>query len=618
MSAAGTPGNDDPNQPRADEDQWAPPPAEGDDAWGHSPYTAPGQPPQAPADGQDPGVAPPPMWGTGQHAGDLWGPALPPPDAFGSPAAAPPDAFGAVPPPQYGQATHQASPPGPVPPPPYVNQAASPGAGPAPVPTYGGPAAPPPPTYGSPAPPTYGSPAPPTYGTPAPQPVYGTPAAPPQPDGAQFVPRNEPWVVQSKQRRGFPKTLVLTVAGALIVVGGGGFGLFTLVSGDAEPDPAKVPTSQVADALFTTDASAPDGFDQEIADIASAGNTVVAAGFEVDETSSHPRFVVSTDRGRTWQVAPIRAEDGNATVGGRPDTVVGTPGAWLALGGASGDRHAWTSADGRSWTQIKERLTAFQADDHIEALARAGQTYVAVGRRGADEDGSPVVWLSPDGRSWQRMDGKKLKLPAATGKPGRLSYVAASGDTLLLTGELIKSKGSLAAVWRSSDGGRTWTALPAPSADGAFGPVHLAAGANGFFALRESKDGDNRVGAVFQSANGDDWRPVGSVRSSNGTPLNPRRITAGDQGFAVLMAGPDGREAIYQSSDGAVWQHAADLGDTGGPGPAGFAVTGGTTVIGGTRRGTDQNFYLAVANGPGSLSDVDLAKVAGAVTTKRS
>jgi hypothetical protein len=617
VNAAGRSEDDGPNQPQAEENQWASLPADGDDPSGRPPF-APGQPVPA-ADGQDPGQAPPPAWGS----------PMPPFDAFNSPAAPPLDAFGAVPPPDYGPAvsppTTPAAPQEPfsesVPPPSYFYQAAPPEA-------FSENAAPenhlasPPPVYFDPTAPEQGRthPTPSNAGRPVPQQAFGPPTASSQYASAHRhwePPHNEPWVVKTKPQRRFPTALVIIVTGALIVVGGGGYGVFTLVSDRGDADTGGVPTSQVADALFASDPKAPDGFDQGITDVVSTGGTVVATGFEVDGATSRPRFIVSTDQGRTWRTAPITAEDRSAEVAGEPEAVVGTPGGWLALGRAGADWRAWTSTDGRSWAQAKDRLTAFQADDHIAALTRTGQTFVAAGRRGSDEDSSPVVWLSSDGRSWERLDGKRLKLPATTGKPGRLGYLAASGNTLLLTGQLTKAKSNVAAVWRSTDGGRTWTAPEAPSVAGAFGPVHLAAGAGGFFALRESKDGDNRFGAVFRSADGDDWQSAGSVKNADGTPVNPQRIVAGDQGFALLAAGSDDQRALYQSSDGATWQKAADLSQVAGDASR-FAVSAGGAVIGGTRRGPDQDFYLAVANGPGSLSEVDLTKVSGAVSPGKS
>jgi hypothetical protein len=448
------------------------------------------------------------------------------------------------------------------------------------------------------------------------------PAAPHPPPPQPGLRPAEPWLVQGPKRGKFPTTLVLTIVGALIIAGGGGYGAYRFVAGnDAnETDRDQLRTSQLADTEFAANRNAPDGLNQAIRDVAAVGNNVVAAGSEVDGPTPRPRFLFSADQGRTWQTATISTQDeDDLPVGGRVNAIVGAEGVWLALGSLGADGRVWTSRDGRAWTQLGGQVTAFTEDDRIEQLTRTAQGYAAVGYRGAGANSTPILWRSDDGRSWQRIDGKNLKLTADVGPANRLHYIAASGELLIVSGEVIKSNSSVAASWRSTDGGRSWTALESPSAEGAFGPLHLGASGPGFVALREGKEGDLRTGVVFRSTTGDDWKPHGRIKTSASAGISFQRMTVDDRGIAVLTAGPGSRAAIYQSNEGATWQRVAELTNNPGRTPLRLAATGSTVVLGGTlTRGTDQNAYLAVADGSGGLAELDLRRISGAANFERS
>jgi hypothetical protein len=406
----------------------------------------------------------------------------------------------------------------------------------------------------------------------------------------------------------------------LIIAGGGGYGVYRLVSGNEPSETDQFRISQVADAQFAANRNAPDGLNQAIRDVAAVGNNVVAAGSETGGPVTRPRFLFSADQGRTWQTATVTTQNSDdLPVGGTVNAIVGTEGLWLALGAIGDDGRVWTSGDGKAWTQLGDPVAAFQDGDRIEQLTRTAQGYAAVGYSGAGPNSSPILWLSGDGRSWQRIDGADLKLNAAVGAANRLHYVAASGERIIVSGEVIKSRSSVAASWRSTDGGRTWTPLESPSADDAFGPIHLGAGGPGFIALREGKEGDLRVGIVFRSTTGDDWQPHGRITTAAGAGISFQRMTVDDRGIAVLTTGPGSRAAIYRSNEGATWQRVADLADDPARTPLRLASTGSTVVLGGVlTQDADQNAYLAVANGSGGISEVDLRRISNAANFERS
>ncbi|GAA2085007.1 hypothetical protein [Actinomadura alba] len=658
MNGAGKPENNDPNQPPPEDDQWdqvpAPPPA-----WGGSQATeATGQDEPAPGRPADPAgpmpglpAAPPWQYGPPNEFGDPWAapPALPP-DAFASsgpqqqspaqPAVPPPDAGVAAQPEAFAQ---------PVPPPAYGDPAAPPPHSDPAVPSaYGGPAAPP--AYNDPAAPAaYNDPAaPPAYGDPTPRSEAFGGAVPPPPSmtlrsspeaaggpsghlerfqqhgapaGQPFAPNvprgDEPWVVQGSRRRRFPTIPVLVVVSVLIVAAGG-FGLFTLLTGEDKPTADKS-EAKIADTSFTAGQNAQsDGTKQSIRDVAAVGGTFVAVGGEDGGAIPRPRFLVSSDSGRTWRVAQIKTEDGSAPSGSAPNAVVGAEGAWVALGGEGNFRVAWTSTNGMDWVQVGGQISAFRAGDEIEQIARTTRGFVAVGEQANGGAARPVVWISPDGRSWQRLDGGKLKLPTDSGSASRLRYVAASSDVVMIAGDIVKGDGVLAGLWRSTDGGRTWRNVESPNGSGAFGAVHLSSGTSGFLALREGKSGEDRFGVTFRSTDGAAWQPAGRIITSSGESAEFLHLAGGGQGFALLMKLQGDRTVLHRSGDGTTWQLAADLGVDSKRNTNGVAVANGAIAVGGTRLGPDQDFYLSVVDGSGRAAEVDMSKVPDAVNADRT
>jgi hypothetical protein len=434
---------------------------------------------------------------------------------------------------------------------------------------------------------------------------------------------SEPWLTQGPKQRKFPTAVVFTVVGALVVAGGVGVGLYALLSGgDHRAD--KTDTSGNADAVFVSAPNATtDGGQQMFADVAAVGNTVVAAGSESSSLLSRPRFVVSKDAGHTWSVASITTEPGARPGGAIPFKIVGTEGAWLALGRTSDHFAAWTSTDGKSWRKLKDGPSAFHSTDHLQQIAKGAQGYVAIGYRTANnKPGAPILWVSADGRSWQRNEGGKLNIPAGKGSVTRLNYVTASSTNMVVSGDIQRSGGkkpTIAALWRSTDRGRSWKEITAPQKDGAFGTIHLAATPAGFFAVRKAKAGDARNGQVVFSRDGATWQEAGRFPLGAGESENFQLLTGSDQGLAALVTGPANQILVYRSRDGATWQPPTDLGQVRNRTINGLAVTGGGAAIAdGFQLDSDQDFYLNRIDESGRAGNIDLASVRDAVNPDRS
>ena len=76
--------------------------------------------------------------------------------------------------------------------------------------------------------------------------------------------------------------------------------------------------------------------------------------------------------------------------------------------------------------------------DQISAVQRTAAGFIAVGANvpGGDQAKStPVIFLSANGTSWQRLDDARLHLGA--GRALDIRYAAASGKLILIAGDVL-------------------------------------------------------------------------------------------------------------------------------------------------------------------------------------
>ncbi|HEU5203225.1 MAG TPA: hypothetical protein VFU17_02885 [Candidatus Limnocylindrales bacterium] len=111
----------------------------------------------------------------------------------------------------------------------------------------------------------------------------------------------------------------------------------------------------------------------------------------------------------------------------------------------------WTSADGRSWTNVPD----VSGVGWLRDVAAGPNGYVAIGGTGPGDTGR--IWFSKDGRAWQPADtfeegaGPMDLSIAATGA----GYVAVGGEGLCA---VEPCPNAVAAIWTSPDG-RSWSRL---------------------------------------------------------------------------------------------------------------------------------------------------------------
>ncbi|MFL6054698.1 MAG: hypothetical protein ACJ72W_17520, partial [Actinoallomurus sp.] len=428
---------------------------------------------------------------------------------------------------------------------------------------------------------------------------------------------DEPWRTETPGRAGNRlrvRPLLLAVTGVVVAGGVIAGGFFLLPGGKARTTHAG-PPARLARSVFAADpTAAADGRDQALAAVAAVGSTVVAIGGESDGVSYRPEFLVSTDGGRSFRLAAMRALNGEEPpYGDVPRLIAAATGAWIVLGDRPDGTTVWTSRDGRSWTRQPDVAgSAFGRNDRISRVTAVGSGFVAVGATSANGDFSdptPVVWRSVDGRRWDRVTGGQLNLPKAGAKMS-LVGAAAAGNTIIAHGIGVtagKRPKPIDGLWRSADGGRTWESVSVPTVRGG-GGFGIAAVSSGFLIAREAKDKSGRFAAVYASADARQWVPAGEIRVPGYARL--LRFTGSPQGIAALAA--TGRKAaLMHSGDGRSWQSAGDVPLPTGRIPAEVTQTPGLTVlVGRDNAGSDANTMLIVRDAQGQ--DVPIPAIAGA------
>jgi hypothetical protein len=432
---------------------------------------------------------------------------------------------------------------------------------------------------------------------------------------------DEPWRREvPKRRRSRAALLGAGVAVAVALVAGG---VVVLARGGEGERASPGPEARLAAGVFAPDPAAKaDGRDQELLDVASAGSIVVAIGGEIDTVAYRPEFLVSTDGGRTFRLAGVRtADDAEPAYGDTPRAIAGSDGSWVAIGGSATGSAVWTSGDGKAWVRQPDAVAAAFGHDKVARVARTASGFVAVGdtsQKGDFSDAVPVVWLSPDGRRWERLGNDQLKM-SLPGGPLSLIDVAASGGTVIAYGWTTNGKGTVVkdGVWRSTDGGRSWQPVDVPHPKGTAGPgIAIAATPTGFLAGRNATGKSERYGVVLAARDGQQWQAVGEIHLPGYGGL--QRLVGSDRGLAAVIGG-DRKILLARSTDGRTWQNAGEVPTPPGRTVRGVAVTAGATIVAARDAGDqDSNAVLAVRDTLGQEVPVDPAGIPGAMRSDQT
>ncbi len=416
--------------------------------------------------------------------------------------------------------------------------------------------------------------------------------------------------------------LAMVVFGVAVVVIAGAN------SGNAGPAPSAAalgfPPATLAGHDFTA-ASSARGITQTLGRVTNVGNEVVAVGSQAGARIARAQFFVSADGGRSWTLGTVKSADGGVPPPGHAALfVAGGQGAWVALGPGS----IWTSPDGRTWTLAPGNGMPLAPGDQINAVQRTAAGFIAVGANvpGGDQAKStPVIFLSANGTSWQRLDEARLHLGA--GHALDVRYAAASGKLILIAGDVRtgKPKVQTGAAWLSSDGGSTWTPVTGSAAGpGAQPQVAGVAAVNGGFVLLRSATVAKRPAVdAFYSPNGLAYTFQATLSTSSG--FTAGMANGGLDGAAVTgqtgAAGAQGGSlTAFVTADGKTWRQARPFGSTGSEAISGVTLApDGTVVTTGSSPGPDSRQpVLVLTRTSGVPERVDLAKIPGAAQAQEA
>ncbi|HEY4465479.1 MAG TPA: hypothetical protein VGN41_22650 [Streptosporangiaceae bacterium] len=424
----------------------------------------------------------------------------------------------------------------------------------------------------------------------------------------------------------------MLVAAALAVAGVVGFGAATA-------GPARYPDARLAGGVFGSgQATGGRGVFQSVSRVASSGATVVAVGSQTGGDVPRAQFFVSRDDGTTWRLAAVRARGGGEPAPGHAaQLIAGGNGDWLAVG----PQAVWTSPNGQAWTLSSGAgITPADTGDQVWVLTQAAGGFLAAGQNAAE--GTAVIWTSPDGMHWRRMTAPQLSLPAGGGRVLNISYAAARGPGIVISGEVVTTTSAghgkqrhtvvihSAGTWLSTDGGTSWQASPVPVSHGAGRSFSgIAADGAGFIAVRPGttavRHGPSERaqpdGVVYTSATGSAWRYAATLAAPGGLQVGVVKGatgTGGAGGFTVVGRGAGGQLAAYRSADGGSWHEAAGLGTSPARAVTGATVTAsGAVIAAGSSAGPDsQEPFLAVAAPGQGARAVNFAAVPGATISQ--
>ncbi len=410
-----------------------------------------------------------------------------------------------------------------------------------------------------------------------------------------------------------PILAAIAVGIAVVVVAGAN-------NGGGGPPPSALsagfPPARAATTDFTdTAALTGRGISGPLGQVAVVGSDIVAVGAQQGGRVARARFFFSADAGRTWRLGTVQTQDGTDPTAAA-SLVAGGPHGWVAVGPAS----VWISQNGTSW--LLERPLPQLAGDKITSLTATGSGFLAAGQNipgGNAAQATPVVWLSANGTTWQRLNGTRLGLTPATGTAAvtGITAAAANGGVIVIAGTVAGATAS-SQVWRSTDGGAQWTAVTVPAANGAGATISgLAPLKTGFLAVRPAQVAGAVGALVYTSANGAAWQQTASLASADGAPLTIQLVSGGPGG-AVVAGQAHEFEIMFLSRDGTTWTGTDPVGTTAGEQIDGVALTSaGRAVVSATSTGNAAGQpLLTLIGAQGGPTQINMRAIPGFLTAE--
>jgi hypothetical protein len=339
----------------------------------------------------------------------------------------------------------------------------------------------------------------------------------------------------------------------------------------------------------------------------AAPTTTEAVTTTVAETAVEPPVIA-------WQLVEDEALDPPGSVF-ISDVIAAGPGL-IAVGTISSDDGEtsigaiWHSTSGQTWTRVQHDDQMFN-HTMVLAIAEGGPGFVAVGnafnQEYPDEDIAAAVWTSEDGITWSRVPHRE----EVFGGPGMqdMKDVAAGGPGLVAVGidNPLGDWDSSAVVWISPDG-ITWQRVP--HVESIFGGPRMqimwsvatdgttlvAVGHDGMWS---GSGGSDQPAAVWTSPDGLAWartrtqESLTSGRDGNGDWAVMQDVIAGGPGFVGFgrigwcRTGCDETGAAWTSTDGVTWERSEVEEARGIPYSYGMGLVQSDDVLIGVGRGFD-------------------------------
>jgi len=423
-----------------------------------------------------------------------------------------------------------------------------------------------------------------------------------------------------------PAIVVVAVAVlALALLTGHGPRLGSLSSGQHKTPHAAAPRLPMGAVTFGTyPGQQQRGVFQVINRIVASGGTMVTTGSQSTDGVVRQQFLVSTNGGASWHLAPVRAPGGGAPALGHPATLLaGGPGGWVAVG----PQAIWTSPTGQTWTLAATHGISPQLPgDSVWVITKTAGGYLAAGSASGSGSGqgyhTAVIWTSRDGLTWQRMTAAQLGLAAAGETVRSVSYATWRGHATVISGTVsnTRAKASYDVAWLSTNGGTAWTRLSVPADHGARAAISgLGSDGSGLIAVRPGRTASGAAdGIAYFSPDGQTWQYAATIDPDpKAGGWTPSVVKGSAYGFVVTGTTAGGQLMAYTSTGtGASWLPTGPLGSAAVASVSGATVAPGGTVIaiGATTAGqVSQQPVFLEAGTDGTVRTVPLAGIAGAV-----
>jgi hypothetical protein len=360
------------------------------------------------------------------------------------------------------------------------------------------------------------------------------------------------------------------------------------------------------------------GVFQTINRVVAAGNTIVTMGSQTSDGVVRQQFLVSTNAGASWQLAPVHAPGGGqAALGHQAALLAGGPGGWVAVG----PQAIWTSPTGLTWTLAATHGISPQLPgDSVWVITKTADGFLAAGAGSANGGGhgatQAVIWTSRDGVSWQRMTAAQLGLAGPGETVLNISHATAQGNATVISGTVARGGRPYDAAWLSTNDGAAWTRVTIPSDHGAGTAITgLGFDGSGLIAIRPGRTASGAAdGIAYFSPNGQAWQYSATIDPVGG--WSPGLVKGSDYGFVVTGTSASGQLVGYTSTGaGTTWLPTGLLGSAAAESVVGATVAPAGTIVAvgytaATKLGQQPVFLEASTDG--SVRPVQLAGIAGA------